>query len=190
MDKVFEVRCAGMQRAFAEPSIPLDLPAVTCCTLSVWKSQSFDSQMTHRWQSAARTAHSWFCWAFSLDYFSSIESPYYYILNNLLAYTVVLTYLMINRRWILKIPPWVKKYYLRFMPAKLRHSEIISQEACDSPPPSDWSIHWISWIASSQPNLKTDMEILSCLALHCVWLFISSAVLFQSELLTAIFSLA
>lgn len=46
--------------------------------------------------------------------------------------TIVVTYLMTNSKWILKIPPWVKKYYLHFMPEKLQHSEIISQEACDS----------------------------------------------------------
>lgn len=147
--------------------------------------------MRHRWQSPTCIAHSEFRKAFNLDYFSSIVSLYCYILNNFVAYiTVAVTCLMINSKWVLKIPLWVKKYYLHFMPEKLRHSEIISQEACGSPPPSDWIIQWISWTASRELNLKTDMEILSCLALHCLSLFISSTLPFQSELLTAIFSLA
>lgn len=80
------------------------------------------------------------------------------------------------------------------MPEQMQHSEITSQEAHDSPlkkspPPSDWIIRWISWTASSQFNLKVDMEILSRLALCCVSLFTSSTAPFQSELLTAIFSL-
>lgn len=40
---------------------------------------------------------------------------------------------MINSKQILKISLWVQKSYLHFMPEKVKHSEIISQEACDSP---------------------------------------------------------
>lgn len=120
----------------------------------------------------------------------------YYILDNLLVYiTAVRTCLIINSKQILKIPPWVQKSYLHFMPEKVQRSEIISQEACDSPlrkspPPSAWIFHWNSWTASRQLNLKMDMEILPRLALCCALLFICSTVPSQSELLTAIFSLA
>lgn len=53
---------------------------------------------------------------------------------------------MTNSKQILKIPLWVQKPYLHFAPEKLQLSEIISQEACDSPPrksepPSAWIFH-------------------------------------------------
>lgn len=97
----------------------------------------------------------------------------YYILDNFLVYiTAVRTCLMINSKQILKIPPWVQKSYLHFMPEKVQHSEIISQEACDSPlrkspPPSAWIFHWNSWTASRQLNLKMVMfGIMLCIAFY------------------------
>lgn len=53
---------------------------------------------------------------------------------------------MTNSKQILETPPWVLKFYLHFMPEKLQHGEIISQEAWDSPlrkspPPSAWIFH-------------------------------------------------